>query len=189
MIVSDQHRFVYVALPHTASTSTREWLIRQYAGRKEGKDHDAYVPTGCEDYTFWTVARDPFDMACGMWRKFARTPDHNALWNYLEFEGIDPPKDFTDFARMLATEGLPHFPPKRRFVHRPPWWHTGGLGSRFDHVLDFDMMPDILTTLPFVESIESFPHRNRNGADLAGWETPDTPENRRLVQTWTEVNG
>jgi len=189
MIVSHEHRFVYVALPHTASTSTRSWLVKEYGGVKEGADHSAYFPKGCEDYLFWTITRDPFDMACAMWRKFARRADHDALWNYLDHHDIPPPGNFADFTRMLATPGLIHFPDARRFVHWPPLRHGKPIADRFDYILDFEEMPDCLTMLPFVSDVTTFPHYNRNGADLAGWETPDTPETRALVREWTEVNG
>ncbi len=187
MIVSHEHRFVYVALPHTASTSTRRWLCKFYSGEIVGADHDCYIPDGCEDYTAWTVTRDPFDMACGMWRKLARNADRTVLLRHLRRNRLNFPASFREFALMLATAGLPSFPENRRFVHWPPSRHCKGV--TFDFTFDFSEMPNCLAVLPFVDQVRNFPHLNKNEEELFGWTAPDTPLNRRLVDAWTEVNG
>lgn len=63
MIVSDKHRYVYIAIPRTASKSIAQWLAAYYDGHVVGKHHSVDVPHRCRDYLVWTMGRNPYDRA------------------------------------------------------------------------------------------------------------------------------
>ena len=180
MIVIPASNAVYIALPHTASTSLREWLIRFHGGIKEGEDHSSYIPVSYHDALFFTVMRDPYDRAAGLWKKLARKPDREAHENYWKSAGIPFAKSLTDYCEMLV-EGS--FPPARRFVFWNQSKHLNGMKPR---VLRFDKMPDALLELPFVDDVSTFPHRNRNGADKSDYPVVWTDRARDAVRTWAK---
>lgn len=76
MIVSDKLKYVYVAVPKTASAATREFLKKYYYGRNINRYHSVDVPEQCRQYFKFTVVRDPYERAFSRWF-FERYPNKN----------------------------------------------------------------------------------------------------------------
>lgn len=67
MIVSEKHRYVYIAIPKAGSQSVSQWLVDHYSGSPVGYHHAWKVPPGYEDYFVFTVVRDPYERCFSAW--------------------------------------------------------------------------------------------------------------------------
>ena len=86
MIISDTYRYVFVQIPHTASTAIAEELIRFYDGRPILKKH-SYVPEferaasrAQKDYFVFGSIRNPLDERVSSYWKLRS--DHLALYSH-----------------------------------------------------------------------------------------------------------
>ncbi len=62
MIISSEHRFVYLPTPRCASTTLSELMISEYGGVYAGSKHDiAPEPNWYKKMTVWSVVRHPLD--------------------------------------------------------------------------------------------------------------------------------
>jgi hypothetical protein len=67
MIISHELEYVYVGIPHTASKSVSEWLVKRYRGEWFGLHHQWQAPKEAGDYLKLTVVRNPYErFASGM---------------------------------------------------------------------------------------------------------------------------
>lgn len=78
MIVSQQHRYVYIAIPKAGSQSVARWLVDHYAGTAEGYHHAWDVPTAYSGYFVFTGVRNPYDRCFSAWWYRCREPSRQA---------------------------------------------------------------------------------------------------------------
>lgn len=70
MIVSDEHRFVFIALPKNASRAVRNWAKGNYSAIQVGKYHG--VCKGYRSYFVFTTKRNPFSRFVSRWNMLFR---------------------------------------------------------------------------------------------------------------------
>ena len=134
MIVSDKHRYVYIAIPRTASKSIARWLAAHYDGHVVGKHHSTDVPQRCKDYLVWTVVRNPYERAVSGYfaaHKASRQPApvvSRSLEDYLLFGKLRP-----------QTEAI---------------WQAG-----VQLMLYYEHLPFCLAELPFTGEVFASPER------------------------------
>jgi hypothetical protein len=107
MIISDQHKAVYVGAPKTATTSIHLWLIqnewgypwwaKDYPGVDEvrqlwlqhaaphERQHLCKIPEHVSDYTAWSVIRHPVDRVESLYRHYRNDVKHAPHCQYAEF--------------------------------------------------------------------------------------------------------
>lgn len=85
MIISGEHRYVFVELPRTGSTAIRKELLNQYGGRKILQKHSTYqefLRTANEEekrYFVFSGVRNPLDDAVSHYFKLAS--DHHGRFS------------------------------------------------------------------------------------------------------------
>jgi hypothetical protein len=67
MIVSDRHKYVYIAIPRTGSVAMSCWLTEHYGGRQVGGHHSRRVADAYADHLVFTVVRDPYCRMLSAW--------------------------------------------------------------------------------------------------------------------------
>jgi len=105
MIINHDHRFVYIGLPKTASTTMHRWLTQPALSpapwTPEGQDQHAFaIPPGASGYFVFATVRNPYDRAVSLWRHSQMSgrkrgcpelPTFSAFLNWLSAEGPAPP--------------------------------------------------------------------------------------------------
>jgi len=181
MHISDEHGFVYLSVPHTASWSTRNWLTAHYGARQVGPVHGVVIPDGGEKYLVAANIRDPFNRVTAMWRKIHRKPDRNSLSKFLGDLGLEWPESFPEFVDLLPYMGghkNAQFTPQATLLD----------GVAVDRFVIFESLLESIHSLPFVENNPPpFPHANRN--PLMREVTPERmrreyPDTVPQVQEW-----
>ena len=61
MIVSHEHRIMYLPIGQTGSKSVASWLHQHYGGEKLNRYHDWQIPPQLRDYFIFTVVRNPYE--------------------------------------------------------------------------------------------------------------------------------
>ena len=159
MIISPNHKFVYVGIPRTASKSMNEWLMRHYGGIWYGGHHDYRgIPDGARSFLVFTMVRNPYDRAVSgyfglPWDDLPRCIDHRVA--------VEPPTTnvIDDLIRRDSDPDARPVP-YRDFIE----------GAGVSRLLYFERLPDCLLDLPFVEpsSVGSFPHVLERGVRPPG---------------------
>jgi hypothetical protein len=158
MIVSDVHKVVSIAIPHTGSTSLSVWLKKHWAGRSRGQKHDWRVPEQLKNYTRITLVRNPYErMFCWWWFDNRHRQKHGEPWQSFE--------DFMHF--MIARREIA---PREEYEEGPlvipefympqvSWLFKAGI----QHWIRLEDIPDALHGLPFVNGrFPGFPHENKS---------------------------
>jgi len=152
MVISDTLKYVFIEVPKTASSSTRDWLTRNYQGKMHDWFHSTSIPEQAVDYHTFCVVRDPVDRAI-------------SLWSWRESLGTDP----NEFVQKWLGEGgwrdYPHSKLQAMFIPQTEFL----AGVRLDQVFKFGQVPGCYAELPFVESVTGFGHKNpgMKRADIA----------------------
>ena len=149
MIISPEHKYVYVGIPRTASKSMNEWLIQHYGGVWYGGHHDYRgIPDGARSFLVFTIVRNPYDRAVSGY--FGRPWDDQPRLAECRVP-IEPPTlqtidDLIERGRASDAKPVPY----RDFVE----------GAGVSLLLYFERLPECLLELPFVDpsSVASFPH-------------------------------
>ena len=184
MHVSNLHKYIFLSVPHTKSTSTRKWLERYYDARQIGRPHDTGTASDRDGYFTWTIVREPCDRAAALWRKIHRKHDRPPVEKWMTDKGHAFPQSFRDFAEILASGDMNEFPNHQL---RPQAELLRGIS--LDMTFKFESVPDELTRLPFaLNEIGKFPHLTKNG--LMQEETADKlfcedPHCESLVEAWS----
>lgn len=172
--------FVFYALPATKSTSTRLWLEQDFGAIKITQNHECIFREEDEGKFKFSVTRDPRDRAVSLWRRF--NDRHNGpVWKTLL--GRDFPEHFDEMFEIILARDEWCPPPHK--AHLKP--HTEVLGDYPSDlvIFDYDNTPDIYETMPFVDEVVDFPHRNfcdwRPGLK---WDDLRTSDSLNLVMEW-----
>lgn len=189
MIISHEHRFLFVEVPHTASHSISEQLVKHYGGQPILRKHanvsqflDAATSDESRYFKFATV-RNPLDAATtdfaklkGNHREQFTNPKmrienggHVTKDHLVEFEFIrDNDADFADFFSRFRNKLYNN------------WFLIGA--RHFQYVIRFEQLQEgfseVLKMLG-VEQVEPIPHVNKTRAKSVPFEEFWTPEIRR----------
>ena len=61
MIISHEHKYVFVGIPRNASKSVSQWLVMNCKGKWHGAHHQWKVPDECKGYLVFAVVRNPYE--------------------------------------------------------------------------------------------------------------------------------
>jgi len=181
MIISAEHRYVYIGIPRTGSKSMNHWLCEYFEGQNHGGHHDYGVPEGAADYSIFTIVRNPYDRATS--GHFAVTWDDQAPTQD-ELEGCqDVQERLRRFRAVLKAR-------EKQFQRDMPEQSTVPLAERVREatakndtdgnainqkrfieradvklVLYFERLPGCLKELPFVDpgNVPPYPHHPERG--------------------------
>ena len=184
MIVSDRYKYVYVAIPRTASKSMNHWLLDHYQGRTHGRHHQMDVPEEASDYLVFTIVRNPYDL----WVSYRFHVPWGDSGVKVTEEEIGPcGSDRERRARKMEllktktlTQPRPLTPPtlslEERVAKAKTDTHVGSLQMQnirragVNLVLYYERLPDCLAELPFVDvgDLPPFPRFPERGVRPAG---------------------
>jgi hypothetical protein len=63
MIISHEHKYIFVGIPRNASKSVSQWLVKNCKGKWHGAHHQWKVPDECRGYLVFAVVRNPYERA------------------------------------------------------------------------------------------------------------------------------
>ncbi len=179
MIYSRRHRFLFAAVPKTASMSIRRILMsRYYRGRPYRADyHDRTVPPHCDNYFAFAAVRNPYAREVSFWRyrrSLGRNRDVRVMTRRMTF------------AEHLLHHTNPHsplsarigFPTQAEFL-RP---------LRLDRVLRYETIADGFAALPFVAAapprLRRLPWHHRTSRRPDEWKTFYDATLAAVVYSW-----
>ena len=186
MIISHQHRFVFVEVPHTASHSISEQLIAHYGGEPILRKHanvTQFLGSASRDergYFKFATVRNPLDTATTDYAKLKNdhkgqftnpamllrngghvTADHLREFNFIH----DNAADFASFFKRF----------RARLYNN--WFLVGD--QHFDHVIRFESLQEgfahVLERMG-IKQVEPIPHVNRTKGKDKSYESFFTPE-------------
>lgn len=187
MIISHKHRFVFVEVPHTASHSIAEQLIKHYGGQPILRKHSNITqflgqasPEERRYFKFATV-RNPLDTATTDYAKLAGnhrgqftnpamliengghvTKDHLREFNFIRDHNADFPTFFKKFRNKLYNN----------------WFLIGD--RHYQQIIRFERLQEDFSSVLEnigIEQVEPIPHVNRTVAKRKHYTefyTPDT---------------
>lgn len=141
MMICQEHKIIFVAIPKTATRSIYRFLKQNYDGKIAG-DHSLKIPPQCRDYFKFAVVRDPYDRICSAY--------WHSCWR--------PDRDRYKFERRMQERGLPNtLESFLEIVHNPK---TRGrhaiLQSKYlvndiNTLLRFENLAEEFNRLPFLK--------------------------------------
>lgn len=155
MVISDRLRYVFIEVPKTASSSTRDWLIRNYDGRMHDWYHSTSIPERARDYHTFCVVRNPVERAISLWSWTVRQQAKH--YPGLRESLGDDPNDFVQ--KWLGEDRWRDYPyPKLRAMFIPQDEFLGDV--LLNQIFKFTEIPHRYEELPFVDSVTGFGHKN-----------------------------
>ena len=176
MMVSDAHRYVYVAVPKTGGRSMRRALKGFYGGRalRSGM-HQRAIPKTCIDYLIFCTVRNPYDRAVSKW--WATTQrGHDKLGLRKQ---LSDPDSFECFALNLVGGRLGNGAPPQFWINQLDF--VRGITRWPDLILRFERMNEQVHHLPFWTD-EKLPHVNRTDRDREPWPYYYTEAAKQAIQ-------
>ena len=79
MVISHELKYVYIAIPRTASKSMSTWLVENFKGESIGRHHEWRVPTELREYLVFTIVRNPYERVVSM--------DYHITWGTIPPDG------------------------------------------------------------------------------------------------------
>jgi len=145
MIVSDQHQFVFVAIPKTGTRSIYNICQRQY-GFKIYKEHCEIVPEVYQDYKKFTIVRNPYDRFLSMWWSTCIRPDDRGAAGAVK-KTVNGSKDLHDLLKYLCIKNDDDFGPGKLFTRQCDYLDC----TSFDYILHTENLQEEFSTLPFLD--------------------------------------
>ena len=147
MVINDRLKFLYIAIPRTASVASQESLMQLKGSFRFGGDrHYNQIPDSCRKYFIFSTVRNPYSREWSHYQKHLRDVSENHIQSHWTFEAYVRDHQQRGFdiqqhrvlrkanARILRYESLadewsqlPFQPPplKRRNRSRDRNWHGG----------------------------------------------------------------
>jgi len=142
MFVSEQHQFIYISIPKTGSRSMRRWLSRNYQTRKIHQVHAWNVPEKYKSYFIFTLVSNPYDRCISLWKMEGRHIDFTTYMKNIIFLKENPNQ---------CKQQVPE-----QYMSQKPYIQL----SNCSKYIKLECLQE-LELLPFVHSINDFPHFNR----------------------------
>lgn len=197
LIISDKHRYVFIQIPHTASTAIAEELIRYYDGRPILKKH-SYIPEferfatpKQKDYFVFGSIRNPLDERVSSYWKLRS--DHLRIYSHegdLE-EGVERRASGLGRRRFrylqTADDGFEaYFRKFCRYTYDTP---ISLRKERYDKVMRYEKIAEefegVLTALD-IKPVRRLPASNRTAGRDSDFERYYT---RAMIRQATRVFG
>jgi hypothetical protein len=184
MIISHEHKFVFVSTPKAGTHSMFPFLEKHYGGlRQTGPYHRREVPPKCEDYFIFAVVRNPYNRAVSAWWHLLYRMPYREIWR-----PIVGAVDFAHFVKWACAWRARHnaWPPNRgnEVLHNQTEWLS--VMPRLDAVLHLETLAQDFSRLPFCVGEPIIQRRNSGGkgvevSDYGRWEDYMTPEAVKMI--------
>ena len=195
MIISHQHKYLFVEFPRTGTTAVSRELCQNYAGKRILRKHSSYqefLKVASEEekkYFVFTCVRNPLDDAVSHY--FKLKTDHGERYTNLELakkrrQRLAEKLDAFLFTYIQKKDlGFPAF---FRTVHVIPYNNWASLSlKRYNYVMRFEnLQNDFATALDLIglEPVRPLPYRNVTSArkkEFWAYYTPDLiPRAKRI---------
>jgi len=155
MVVSHEHKYVYIAIPKTACQAVSQWLVEKHGGEYVRPcTHRWWPPEGCEQYLVFTVVRNPYERCFSWWWYGCREPNRREA--NAEIWGMSFPEFMRE--RIGRKDNAPIDPETGRpntAMTQARFFELSG-ASRFVRYEALEGLSD----LQFVEVFNGLPRRN-----------------------------
>jgi len=184
MILSREHKFVFISTPKTGSHTFFKLLVEEYDGKRlEGAFHRTEMPPNIDGYTVFSTVRNPYERLVALWNSllFAKPDPHAYRDTWLSVIRKD---DFLTFCKFAAKhkdhiETMPEvrtptlMMPQHRWYRRLP-----------DNVLPLHLenIDAEFKALPFVNDDVIIPHELKR--EHATWDDLKSDEIIELANIW-----
>ena len=169
MLVCDEHKFVFLRIPKTASRSISKALTGMFDCRTVGYHHNNKVPKELMEYFCFAVVRNPYERAISAWlhwEKDLQKHGKNLFFNsYLE-RNSQPcfPEMTREYLLLMGDSDNEYWKTQSEFIEE---------ANANVHVLKYENLEEDLNALPFIEKIEPplvGKQNYGNWRDYYGWE-------------------
>lgn len=99
MVISHQRKYVFIAVPKTASTSVHELLVTECDGISVGPRHCSIIPEECREYFLFCVVRNPYTRYLSLY-------DHISYHRSHRCHELAYSLSFSQFARWMSNPEL-----------------------------------------------------------------------------------
>lgn len=155
MIVSEKHKFVFIAIPKTGTRSIYKILKEKYEGFLY-REHFKEVPKEYKKYYKFTTIRNPYDRFISMWwstcKRKSLLNKNKSGSNFKELAGSADPLDLLNF--MINTDykgrGSELFSRQTDFIK----------SNKIDKIIKFENLNQEFNSLPFVNENINLPVLN-----------------------------
>lgn len=193
MIVSHKHRYVFVELPHTASTAISKELTESYAGEPILKKHACYhefekqATADEKTYFVFSGIRNPMDEVVSIYLKY-KTNHGDAYTDPAKLKkngGYVTDSDIKKYKYVSASSG--GFPAFLKKFYKVPYDNWSSLAHhRFDYIVSFEnLQEDFKKVLELIglDQVRPLPMANRTGdkRDFLSYYTPDIQPYARYI--------
>lgn len=144
MIVSDQHQFVFVAIPKTGTRSVYQICESKYSFTKI-KEHLHIVPKQFSNYKKFTTVRNPYDRFLSMWWSTCIRPDSRGAAGDVK-KTVNGSKDLHDLLKYLCIKNDDDFGPGKLFTRQCDYLDC----TSFDYILHTENLQEEFLALPFI---------------------------------------
>jgi len=151
MILSEKHRFIYIAIAKTGTRSVYNILKEKYGGKEIG-DHRREVPEQYKQMFTFTTVRNPYDRACSAyWSVCNENAGDKYGWITL-FKSKGYKNTLANYL-WCVSEGLGY-----QTTSVPQmFWITP---NRIDYTIRMERFEYGFSKLPFVSGNDRLPHEN-----------------------------
>ncbi len=192
MIISHEHRYVFIEIPKNASQSIRKFLLENCNGFSDGVAHNVYVPEECKDYLHFCVIRNPYSRFVSLYDFICDRPKHRCHELAKELGALK-------FAQWMADRSIePALPYNEKECNTCDHYKDGLFRGRdvnqYDflsgllpniRLIRFESLTDDLKQLPFIgNSVAKLEHLNVG--KCVDWKVTVTPEVEPFVFQWAK---
>jgi len=175
MLVCDEHKFVFLRNPKTASRSVSAALSEKFDVRQVGIYHDWKIPEELTGYFVFAVVRNPYVRAVSGWRHWSKRPETNdfsLVWMGDSYEA-------TSNSRLAFGKWTQKFiqPIDKIIFPKGRHWKRqteilDKIGSDV-HLIRYENLEEDLNSLSFIDNIVL---PSIGVQDYGDWRTHYTPE-------------
>jgi len=182
MIYSDEHEYVFLAIPKTGSTTVYNWLHKEYGAkirkgktipeledRDDGK-HEPFVPKEYEHYYIFTSVRCPYT---------------RAVSEYLFHKTFDPAAEYVIKARTLSFQDYVEWAVENGWMFTQTYFLSHA--PRVDRFLHLEKLQRDSVYLPFIKASPVLGHAKK-GSYSERWQDYVTDQAERFITSWASVD-
>jgi hypothetical protein len=150
MIICTDPEFVFVAMPRTASRSMNRWLLDRFPkAAYSGDHHETDIPNHARGFFRFAVVRNPFSLHLSHYL-YRKSRDQNNMHGWCRS------RSFLEYLRWISN------PLASPIQSKEPPQSVTMARVEPDVVLRYESLTGGLESLPFVDTVENFPHRYGN---------------------------
>lgn len=184
MILSYEHKAVFLAVPRTASRSITAWLTERGPTKVFGPYHGRDVPSDCAHWFTFAVVRHPYTRAVSFW---LHTQSSANSWVLGNNDGGVVDNLFTRSGGIQSFENFASWLAKKRPDDPLEWGNQSTFihGIRLNRLLHFETLQKDFRKLPFTTRRTMLP---KIGAQLSNndWTQHYNERSLQAVRGWAE---